>query len=67
MKPEQKLKLSKTQDLNSGLVPENRSEAEETIKRYVDLVWRIYRRLRRENPKKLTKILLNARFKRPRS
>jgi hypothetical protein len=44
--------------------PEEITEAKETIDQYVKLVWRIYSRLRLENPKKLTKILLNGRFKR---
>ena len=42
------------------------AEAEDTVKRYVNLVWRIYKRLRSERSKNLTKEVLNARFKRPR-
>lgn len=42
------------------------AEADETIKRYVHLVWGIYKRLKSEDPANLTKELLNARFKRPR-
>ena len=52
--------------LHPDLSPEEQSEAEYTIKRYVNLVWRIYQKMRRENPKNLTEELLNARFKRPR-
>lgn len=47
--------------------PDELVEAEETIKRYVYLVWRIYKRLKTENQKNLTTELLNARFKRPRA
>ena len=46
--------------------PEERAEAEDILKRYISLVWRIYNRARAENPEKLTKFRLNARFKRPR-
>lgn len=52
--------------LYPDLTPEEQAEAEYTIKRYVHLVWRIYRRVHRENPNNLTEELLNARFKRPR-
>jgi hypothetical protein len=54
------------QKLYPGYTPEEQAEAEYALKRYVNLVWRIYQRLRRENPEYLTKELLNARFKRPR-
>lgn len=46
---------------------EELQEAEAALKNYLTLVWRIYQRVRLENPKKLTEILLNARFKRARS
>lgn len=45
--------------------PEEQVEAEDALKRYLHLVWRIYQRINRENPEKLTKELLNDRFKRP--
>ncbi len=53
--------------LYSQYSPDELVEAEETIKRYVYLVWRIYKRLKTENQKNLTTELLNARFKRPRA
>lgn len=46
--------------------PEELIEAEDTLRRYLNLVWRIYNRVRREESEKLTETLLNARFKRPR-
>ena len=52
--------------LYPDFTPEEQAEAEYTFKRYLNLVWRIYQRVRRENPQNLTKELLNARFKRPR-
>ena len=55
------------EELYPDYTPEERTEANETIQRYLSLIWRIYSRLRQENPKKLTKALLNARFKRPRA
>ena len=54
------------QKLYPDFTPEEQAEDEYVLKRYLSLVWRIYQRLRRENPEYLTKELLNARFKRPR-
>lgn len=51
------------QTLYPNYTPEEQTEAEDTLKRYLNLVWRIYSRIQRENPEKLTKELLNARFK----
>jgi len=53
------------EELYPDYSPEDRNEAEDTIKRYIDLIWRIYCRLCQEDPKNLTEELLNARFKRP--
>lgn len=61
-----KRKIPTIEELYPDFTPEQRAELRETLRRYVSLVWRIYCRLRRENPRNLTKILLNARFKRPR-
>lgn len=61
-----KMKSPTIEELYPDFTLEERAEAEYTLKRYLNLVWRIYRRLRRENPKNLTEELLNARFKRPR-
>lgn len=52
--------------LYPDFTPEEREEAEYTLKRYLNLVWRIYSRLKRENPEILTEELLNAKFKRHR-
>ena len=54
------------QRLYPDYTAEELAEAEDTLKRYLDLVWRIYNRARRDNPQKLTEMRLNARFKRPR-
>jgi len=42
------------------------AEADDTIRRYVGLVWRILSRLRNERSDYLTKRPLNAKFNRPR-
>ncbi|MBK9156431.1 MAG: hypothetical protein IPM25_19855 [Chloracidobacterium sp.] len=41
------------------------AEADDTLRKYVGLVWRILSRHRSENGKDLTKTPLNAKFKRP--
>ena len=63
MKSNDKNKSFSIEELYPDFTPEEQAEAEYTLKRYVNLVWRIYRQVRRENPQKLTKELLNARFK----
>lgn len=47
--------------------PDEISEADDTLQKYVGLVWRIYSRYRSEKRKNLTRPPLNARFKRPRA
>lgn len=42
------------------------AEAEETMTRYINLVRRIYERVKCENPELLTRELLNAKLKKPR-
>ncbi len=54
------------EELYPDFTPEELAETQDTVKRYLSLVWRIYNRLRREDPENLTKTLLNARFKYPR-
>ncbi len=54
-------------DLSLEYNNEELEEAQVVLKSYLALVWRIYQRVSRENPKKLTRILLNAKFKRGRS
>lgn len=54
------------EELYPEFTPDELVEANDTVKRYVGLVWRIYSRLHREDPENLTKILLNVRFKHPR-
>jgi hypothetical protein len=54
------------EEMYPDLSPGERDKAADTLRRYLNLVWRIYARIKRENPEKLTKILLKARFKRPR-
>lgn len=66
MKDNQKIISERPGTLYPELSLEEQAEAEDTLKRYLALVWSIYRRMLRENPKNLTKTLLNARFKRPR-
>jgi len=38
-------------DLYPNMPPEDQAEAEYNLKLYVALVWRIYQRTKRENPK----------------
>lgn len=46
--------------------PLDAAEADDTLRRYVGLVWRILSRVRIEKGKNLTNPPLNAKFKRPR-
>jgi hypothetical protein len=41
------------QELYPDFTREEQAEAEDTLRRYLDLVWRIYRRIRGENPEKI--------------
>lgn len=66
MQSDNQNKNSAIDKLYPDFTPEEREEAEYTLKRYLDLVWRIYSRIKRENPEILTKELLNVRFKRHR-
>jgi hypothetical protein len=52
-------------DLYPDLTPEEQAEAEYNLKQYLSLVWRIYQRVKRENPEMLTKALEKARFNSP--
>jgi hypothetical protein len=51
-------------DLYPELSPAEQAEAEYNLKRYLNLVWRIYERVRREDPELLTKTLNEARLMR---
>jgi hypothetical protein len=66
-KREVKKEIPTLESMYPDYTPEERAEASDTLNRYLNLVWRIYNRVKRENPKKLTKMLLNARFKRDHS
>lgn len=46
--------------------PDEVAEADDTLRRYVGLVWRILSHVRIEKGKNLTNPPLNAKFKRPR-
>lgn len=52
-------------ELYPQLSPEEQREAEYNLRRYIRLVWRIFERVSRENPKALTEILREARLKEP--
>ncbi len=54
-------------DLYPNLSEFGQAEAEYSFKRYLELVWRIYERTNRENPKLLTKVLKEARLKEKRA
>jgi hypothetical protein len=41
------------EELYPDFTAEEQAEAADTLKRYLNLVWRIYQRLRRENSKKI--------------
>ena len=45
------------QDVYPDLSPEEQAEAEYNLREYALLVWRIYERVKRENPELLTEIL----------
>ncbi len=47
-------------DLYPNLTLEEQAEAEHNLKQYLSLVWRIYQRVKRENPEKLTESLKKA-------
>lgn len=50
------------QDVYPDLSPEDQAEAEYNLKSYVRLIWRIYERVKRENPDLLTRLLKKGRF-----
>lgn len=50
-------------ELYPGFTKQEQLEAEETLRRYARLVWRIFKRVKRENPRLLTKLLKQARLK----
>jgi hypothetical protein len=52
-------------DLYPELSKEEQLEAEYNLRRYIRLVWRIFERVSRENPKALTEALKEARLKKP--
>lgn len=52
-------------DLYPNLTPAEQSAAEQRFEQYLNLVRRIYERLKRENPQLLTQILKEARLKKP--
>ncbi len=47
-------------DLYPDLTLEEQAEAEHNLRQYLSLVWRIYQRVKRENPEKLTETLKKA-------
>lgn len=49
-------------DLYPQLSQEEQQEAEYNFRRYIRLVWRIFERVRSENPTALTEILKQARL-----
>lgn len=49
-------------DVYPNLSSEEQAEAEYNLREYALLVWRIYKRVKRENPELLTKILKSDRF-----
>lgn len=46
-------KPSTIQELYPDFTPDEQAEAEDTLHRYLDLVWRIYGRICRENAEKI--------------
>lgn len=50
-------------ELYPNLSEEEQREAEYNLRRYIRLIWRIFERISRENPKALTEILREARLK----
>jgi hypothetical protein len=45
------------QDIYPDFTPQEQAEAEYNFREYALLVWRIYERVKRENPEILTKLL----------
>lgn len=57
--PERKITIA---DLYPELSAEERAEAEYNLQRFARLVWRIFERVLRENPERLTKEIEKARL-----
>lgn len=57
----EKKKRITIQEIYPNLSPEELSEAEYNLREYALLVWRIYKRVKRENPEMLTEMLKNDR------
>ena len=49
------------QDIYPDFTPEEQAEAEYNLREYALLVWRIYERVKSENPELLTKMLKDDR------
>lgn len=49
------------EDVYPNFTPQEQAEAEHRLREYALLVWRIYERVKRENPEILTKLLKNDR------
>lgn len=49
------------QDVFPNFSPDEQAEAEFNLREYTLLVWRIYKRVKRENPEILTEMLKNDR------
>lgn len=54
-------------ELYPKLAPAEQEQAEYNLRRYARLIWRIFERIERENPALLTKLLKEARLKKPES
>jgi hypothetical protein len=50
-------------ELYPSLSEEEQREAEYNLRRYIRLVWRIFERVKSENPKALTEVLKEARLR----
>lgn len=57
----EKKKRITIQDVYPKFSPEEQAEAEDNLREYALLVWRIYKRVKRENPEMLTEMLKNDR------
>jgi len=57
----EKKKRITIQDVYPDFTPEEQAEAEYNLREYAFLVWRIYQRVKDENPEVLTEILKNDR------
>ena len=55
----EKKKRITIQEVYPDLLPEEQAEAEYNLREYALLVWRIYERVKRENPEILTEMLKN--------